>query len=323
MTLDEVVALAHQAGPMAVPRWSLGCFRRRSITYASGQEDTATQVIWIQSHGLTGDLRIPGDRADVSGRGGLSGCSREELASLARAEGAVGESAFVDGRMTWSDWASFQPYDKWPETGELRRIGPCMIEIAPSGAYVEDWRAQPGSAGALVGLRLISELGVDGVLRPRDGGLMASGEHVLLVLERRRPLPSGAPADQQILDAEDPQETAALVFDSEASYLRREEPGRCRIVLSTNPFAEGRLSGVLEGFERAPERNLLSQTVVTDEGAVERLWRIDTLTPNMQIDLATRPTAEGKAWLEREAATVSGFRLLPHGSGQEGEERES
>jgi hypothetical protein len=295
-TLEDLAARQPFARPPAVPAWTLGCFRRRCITYATGAEDTATQVIWIQSHGLTGDIRIPPGRPDVRHRSGLGDCTAAELAALARSEGGVAQTAWSDGRMRWDNWAAFQPYDKWPEPGELRRAGASLIEFAPSGIYVEDWRMQPGAGGLLAGLRLTHEAGADGRRSPRDGGLVIAGEHAIFALARRRPLPDDGPAQDQIAAAADPRALAEAAFDAEASYARAG-----RIILSTNPFREGEALA-LDGFSPGPEPDVLVQRV----GALERWWRIDTLLDGHEAAFATPAEPAALAWLEREAATLLG-----------------
>ena len=71
MSLDRLAATRPYAEPLAVPSWTLGCFHRRCITFATGVEDPSTRVIWIQSHGLTADLRLPLVRPEVHARGAL------------------------------------------------------------------------------------------------------------------------------------------------------------------------------------------------------------------------------------------------------------
>ena len=295
MNLLDLAAQAPQAGPLRVPDWTLGCFHRRCISYANGAEDTATRVVWIQSHGLTGDIRVPADRPDVSHRSGLADCTRVELAALVQAEGGVADTAFADRRMSWSNWAAFQPYDKWPEPGELRRIGTSLLEFAPSGIYVEVWRLQAGSSGPLIGLRLVSEEG-----RPRDGGLVIAGEHALFALGRKVELDSGAPLPLQLRRAADPAVLAGRIFEAEARYARRSGDG-FRVALSTNPFAEGAPLD-LDGFAPGPEPGLLRQAAC----GVERLWRVDTLLAERSLPVSTPAEPAGLAWLEREGPRLPG-----------------
>ncbi|HEY3697006.1 hypothetical protein [Phenylobacterium sp.] len=296
MTLEELARTAPFARPPAVPAWSLGCFHRRSITYATGAEDMATRVIWVQSHGLTGDLRLPAARPDVGHRRGLADCTADELAALAQGEGGVADTGLCDGRMTWSNWAAFQPYDKWPEPGELRRVGPALIEFAPSGIYVEDWRLQPGSAGLRVGLRLVSETPPGGPEAPRDGGLVIAGEHAIFALARRAALPAQAPVHRQL--AVDPS-LAAAAFDARALYARRGVGGGWRVALSVDPFAEGAFLD-LGGFRASGPGELLQSL----EDGTARRWRIDTLLADQPAEPATGADEVALAWLAGEGDTL-------------------
>jgi hypothetical protein len=278
---------APQARPPAVPAWTLGCFHRRCITYATGAEDVATRVVWVQSHGLTGDIRVPADRPDVSHRASLADCTGVELEALALAEGGVADTAWDGRRMSWSNWAALQPYDKWPEAGELRRVGPSLLEFAPSGIYVEDWRLQPSAPGPLIGLRLVAEDGA-----PRDGGLVVAGDHALFALSRRTPLESDEPLPLQARRGVDP----ARLFEAAAHYaVRRGESYLTR--LATDPFAEGQALD-LDGFEPGPAPDVLRQG--------PRLWRVDTLLPEATIPIATPAEPAGLAWLEREGPRLAG-----------------
>lgn len=291
MTLDELARQAPFALPLKVPDWTLGCWKRRCITYATGHEDPFTDVIWIQSHGLTGDFRAPAWRPGTEGRSGLGDFSPDELRDLACAEGGVAQTGWSGDRMRWGDWCSFQPYDKWPEPGRLERIGTCLIEWAPSGIYVEDWRLLPGSAGTCAGLRLISET-VAGVERARDGGLVRCGDHLILTLGRREPLEEGAPAHTQLGLG------LGRVFDGVVAYARAD--GGCwRVGLSTDRFLEGALLEDLGSFERSGEDEILQVS-----GETVRRWRIDTLLPDLQVTASTPATAEGLAWLEREGGVL-------------------
>lgn len=291
MTLDELAAEAPFALPLQVPEWTLGAWKRRCITYANGHEDPLTDVIWIQSHGLTGDFRAPAWRPGTEGRSGLGDFSAQELVELACAEGGVAQTGWsVDG-MRWEDWCSFQPYDKWPEPGRLERVGTCLVEWAPSGIYVEDWRLLPGSAGVCAGLRLVSET-VGGVERPRDGGLVRCGDHLIMTLGRLEPLEDGAPAQAQLGLG------AGRVFGALVAYARADAAG-WRVELSTDRFLEGaRLEG-LDGFSRSGE-----DEIVQVSGEMVRRWRIDTLRTDLEVSPKTPATAEGQAWLQREGGVL-------------------
>jgi hypothetical protein len=287
-SLAQLAREAPFARPLGVPDWTLGCWKRRCITYADGREDTATTVIWIQSHGLTGDLRIPRWRPSAVGGKDFAGFGPDELALLASVEGGVADTAWAGDRMAWSNWSAFQPYDKWPEPGVLQRVGASLIEWAPSGIYVEDWRLQAGSSGLMAGLRLQAEVR-DGVQRRRDGGLVICGDHALFSLGRFEELPAKLPAQRQLACG------VERVFEAEASYCVRDGDG-FGVELSTNPFRHGEPAPFNGGFE-AMAPGLLRQTV----GDVVRLWSVDTLLPQVEVSPATPASQAGLAWLDGEA----------------------
>lgn len=296
----------------SVPVWTLGCFKRRSITFFNGDSDDSTLVLWLQSRGLTGDLRLAAERPRPSSRAALSDMSLDQLTQLAQAEGGLSPTRFeatgvagveLSGVMNWPDWNAFQLHAKWPEPGHLRRVGDCLIEYAPSGAYVEDWRLQPSGDGPLIGLTLLDETDAKtGQLLHHGGGLVIAGEHAILVRGRAQPLPPAeritdllerARTEPQLLDA---------IFGFEASYARRDGSGRYVVEASTLPWREGRALLSLSGFSL--EDGALLQKAREKEGSVVRRFQIDTLEPSYEDWLATPATAGAVAWLAAEESTL-------------------
>jgi hypothetical protein len=304
MTLEELAAVAPRAASAPVPAWTQGCFRRRTVTYATGAEDTAGQAVWLQVQGLAADLRIPAWRPDVSARSGLDDCSVEELLDLAAVEGGFAEASWANGVLDYDNPSGFQPHDPWPESSLLQRVGPALIDFAPSGAYVEDWRLQPGSAGLMVGLRLMFEAGLDGLTRPRDGALLICGEHCLFALDRHRPLPASTPVQQQMRAAGDPYAFADMAFDGEVSYARRKPGGGYRVELSTHPFRQGLDVPVTDGFCQTSITDVLRQRIGEGDQSIVRQWRVDTLIAHADIPLPTEPDKAGAAWLKREGKAL-------------------
>jgi hypothetical protein len=176
MNLWELATSATAATLDGAPPWALGCFRRRSITFYDGSTDSTTQVFWLQTHGLTVDLRLSPDRPRLRDRAALFTCSPDEVRQLLQAEAGVARTRWDGHSMSWHDWVGFQTYVKWPEPGALRRVGDCLIEFAPSGAYVEDWRLEPPGQGPLLGLELLEERDrTDGAVRHCGGALVVCG----------------------------------------------------------------------------------------------------------------------------------------------------
>jgi hypothetical protein len=252
MTLLEVAQRQLTLPNPAVPEWTMGCFRRRSITFYSGETDTETQVYWLQSGRLCADFRF-----------GLPG----------QVEAGVAEATWDGRQMRWSQWTALDDRDKWPEPGELRRVGNSLIEFAPSGAYVEDWRLQPHEPGMVAGLRLVDETDeATGQIVHSGGGLVVCGQHLALIR-------GGA--------------------SFTAAYGVRQSDGAVSPVLRLDGNDPG---WSLEGFEPGPSG--LTQTLGCQGRRILRRYTVDTLIPHFSFPVATSATDFGQQWLEREAGTV-------------------
>jgi hypothetical protein len=313
MDLLELCSLHGTMPPSgSVPAWTLGCFRRRSITFFNGDSDDATLVLWLQSRGLTCDLRLAPDRPKPHSREALTDLSVAELMRVAEAEGGISPTRFeaaavsgveLSGTMHWPDWTAFQLHDKWPEPGELRRVGDCLLEYAPSGAYVEDWRLEVTGDGPLIGLTLIEERDAkSGQVTHRGGGLVIAGEHAMFVRGRPEPLPAVARLSDLIERAASEPRLLEAVFGFEASYARRDASGRYLVKASTLPWREGRPLLALGGFSL--EDGFVVQKAREQERAVERRFRVDTLESSYEDWLATPATSQAVAWLVAEEQTL-------------------
>jgi hypothetical protein len=312
VTLEEV-AERYGARPIPrVPAWALGTVRRRSITFATGVEDTKTFVVWVQSHGMTGDLRIHPARPKLFATDRLEDLDHQSLVWLASVEGGTATTSWSDGEMSWANWIGFQPYDKYPESGLMHRIGDCMIEFAPTGIYVEDWRFQDSQPGTLAGLRLISETASDGRTYERRGGFVIAGDHALLSLARRAELPEGTRAQDFVSRAADPVTALRQVLDCSVDYSVRRGDRRV-IAVSTDPRREGLVNTLLERFGFGPAPDLLVEHVSDEQGVQSRLWCIDSLTLDHEFSRQTDAPEESLKWLQREADTLLTPLTIPTG----------
>lgn len=282
-----------------VPAWACGCFRRRSITFFDGAEDVQTEVIWLQSRGLTADFRRSPPRVGVASRAALAALPLAELLALARVEGGLARTRWDGQLMHWLDWNGFQTHAKWPEPGRLARVGNSLVEFAPSGAYVEDWRFQPSGAGPWIGLSLLDERDADtGEVYHRGGGLIVCGRHAAFVRGRPVPLPEGRLEDWVRAHGGD---AAALdrVFACDASYgTTASERDDFTVSASTLPWREGEPLLSLTGFSKHPDDpELLLQRVVENARSIERRFRIDTLERAPCGGLATDASPAARQWL--------------------------
>lgn len=318
MDLLELCSLQGTTPPSrTVPQWTLGCFKRRSITFFNGDSDDSTLVLWLQSRGLTGDLRLAADRPRPTSREALHDLPLKDLLRLARAEGGVSPTRFepsgaagveLSGTMNWPDWTAFQLHDKWPEPGDLRRVGDCLIEYAPSGAYIEDWRLQQSGSGPLIGLQLVEERDDKGTLLHRGGGLVIAGEHALFVRGRAAALPNAARITDLLERAGRESHLLDAIFGFEASYGRRDEAGRFTIMASTLPWREGKPLMALGGFSL--DDGIVLQKAREGGRGIERRFVVDTLEPNYEDWLATPATASAVAWLAAEPTLLQAARKL-------------
>lgn len=299
MNLFELASLDFSLPETRVPEWALGCFRRRSIVFFTGASDERTEVIWLQTFGLTADLRIQPDRPTT-----FDGASLEQLVALSAVEGGLASSHWDGQAMHWHDWVSFQTHAKWPEPGLLRRVGESLIEFAPSGAYVEDWRLQPSAPGPLIGLRLLEELDRETKRTlHRGGGLLVCGDHAALIRGR----PTEPSWDGRVTDfvRNNARDSTALstVFAFDAAYARREK-NQYIVRAATSPWRQGKPLLTLSGFNYDPSRRLVIQMTEEDGRAIERRFTVDTMLPYFEAVRATDAAPEAAAWLQSEADTL-------------------
>ena len=170
----------------------IGCWTRRNLRFADGTEDKTTRVIWLQTLSGVCDVRISASRPDLRERRGFADCSTEELLKLAEQDCFCGTTLFDPEAEPFptASWPKeaylfrFQPVITFPEPGwlEWRDFGTCMIETAPSGAYVEDWRLLPESRSFAAHLTKRDAVSAT--------CLYVAGEHAIYARNRAVDLPS-------------------------------------------------------------------------------------------------------------------------------------
>jgi len=302
MNLLDLAAAYPRRAEGGVPAWMLGHFRRRSITFADGRSDTHTQVHWLQSRGFTIDLRLPA-MPPVAVRP-WQAYGDEALRVLANHEGWMADSLWDGQSLGWQGGVSLQTHNRWPEPALLQRVGNCMIEFAPSGAYVEDWRLQ-STGGPLIGLRLVEERDTErGELLHRGGGLIVCGTHAGWVHGRPQALPdSPLGLRERVAQALGDGAALAALFDFETSLALGDARTGYRVELSTVPGRIGQAL-VLDGFERLADGRLRQSLETPDGQARVRMFEVDTLEPDWQPVLATPVTTQADAWRVAEGETL-------------------
>ena len=265
MTLGELLQVLAPTGlaGLAFPQALLGAFRRKSITFCSGLTDETTQVYWFQSASFTIDLRLTdGAATPVADRQGWIGDTHWD------AQG---------GELSWTIGYSYQPQNQWPEPARLAFIGNSVIEFAPSGAYVEDWR-QLATSGPLLGLRLAAMTDTaSGQDCAADGGLIVAGDHIAFVLSR----------PPQLQDDRESFETSLAI-------------GGRTVTHSTQGARYGQAI-VPDSFDLAPDGSVL--LTLSAHGTDWRLrFSVDAFVQDFAFRNTSPATAEAYAWMERESA---------------------
>ena len=307
MHLRDLLVESPQQPAHGVPDWMLGYYKRHSISFADGLTDVQTHVCWFQSRQFTIDLRLPLEAQQVSAKP-LGQYSAEELQVLANYEGWQALCSWEGGVLSWHTDTSFQVHNRWPESGVVQRIGNCMIEFAPSGAYVEDWRLQSSAAGPLIGLRLLEDKALDtGVVHHRGGGLIVCGDHAALVLGRADPLVGETPMRELVERNAHDSTWLARAINFETSVASGSLNQGFNVHLSTAPARIGEPLIALDGFECLADGKHVVQSLVIDGIARERLFVIDTLEPTVSYAQSTGFTDSAAQWYARESPTLSRY----------------
>lgn len=307
MHLAELIEKHARPAERRVPEWLMGLYRRHIIAFADGTSDTETQVFWLQSRNFSIDLRMPRQADQVPQAKLLAAYTHQELAVLAQYEGWVAQSVWDGEQLVWRDPIAFQLHDRWPEPAPLRRVGNCMVEFAPSGAYVEDWRLQPSAPGPLVGLRLIDEREVEsGCVLHRGGGLIVSGDHAGLVLGRAEVPAISAPLHPHVLAAAGNAEVLGLLMNFETSIAHGSMREGFMVTHSTCPGRIGQTVFDLDNFSLEAD-GTVTQVVSRDGLVTRRHFTVDTLEPTCSWPLATQQTRAALEWKAAEQATLERY----------------
>ncbi|MCW4462936.1 hypothetical protein OK349_14570 [Sphingomonas sp. BT-65] len=283
MTLAELLERLPIAGldGLAFPRRLLGAFRRKSITFCTGTTDETTIVYWFQSRTFTIDLRLPDGAATP----------------VPERQGWVGDTLWDDAtrQLSWNIGRNYQPCNQWPEPASLRFIGNSVLEFAPSGAYVEDWRQQP-SRGTLLGLRLVSMLNeTSGQRFPMAGGLILAGEYAAYAQSR---LPALDDALQGAVSLEQAR-AEGIVTDREIeSYEVSIATDGAAITHSTRPDRLGQ--AVAAGDFRLGPDGIITLSKIIDGRSYRLHFVLDLHLPDFIFDHQTTSTLEAQAWMARE-----------------------
>jgi hypothetical protein len=276
---------------LTFPRNLLGFFRRKSITFCTGVTDEVTVVYWVQSKTFSIDLRL----------------SEASATPLTERQGWVGDTLWDDEtrQLSWRIDRSYQPRNQWPEPAELNFVGNCVLEFAPSGAYVEDWR-QKSSRGPYLGLRLVSMTNATtGEVSAVVGGLVIAGENAAYARSR---LPHVDDALQRAANLEAALVSAVATEAEIESYEVSVAIGRRAITYSTQPQRQG--EQIDDGDFSIRSDGKVAQEKLIGGAPCVLLYEVDVFEPEFTFDIQTPSTTEAVDWMEVEKRHLARHAVL-------------
>ena len=175
--------------PVSIPNHLPGVWSRQSIRWPDGEEDTSTQVWWIQANPHYADLRIPIARPNFEGILTLSECTPAHRNWMALQHGFSGALAAAETAPLKEVWQWHHEIDFRSPTGK-RDVGTLtlndldtnlMVEQGVEEPYTEIWQRIDDGA---------STTGHALVLRRRNHRghalLIAIGSHFVMTVDHRK-----------------------------------------------------------------------------------------------------------------------------------------
>ncbi|HEX7835955.1 MAG TPA: hypothetical protein VF469_00760 [Kofleriaceae bacterium] len=194
---------------MTVPT---GAWQRDWIRRHGGAPDARVAVRYVQTPSVFGDLRIPGDRPDVSPAASLADLDDDQLAALAEQNGFAGVTTADGAHATWHHEIDFQPAGDGTDIGRIEPAGDGrMFEHALDDSYVESWSSLDRGGGGFFAAR-VERAG------RTDQLLAVAGEHFIYARARAVALPPGDSLAELIARTHPPRDTLLAYLDCEISY---------------------------------------------------------------------------------------------------------
>jgi hypothetical protein len=258
-----------------------GLWRRQILIQADGRRDTTTQVLWLQTHHLFADLRIPADRPDLRSARGLADYDAAGRLGLAAMKGFAGTFEIAGDLCRWNREIDFQPADGPPDEARFRIDGDILIETGLHEAYEEVWQRETPSDAVHAGFRLSADAS------GQKGILVVVGDHFIAAVDRRPPLPP-AVSLAALLAVPGGIERPDDLLGMPIAYGRIGRAGGSpwQIELSTFPWLEGH-SLIAGGLSFDPVRGIL------DMNGFYGTWRWQLTDTNHRGELAAMLAATG------------------------------
>ena len=313
MHLAELIPVLQAPSDAGVPAWLAGAFRRRSISFANGQSDITTRVFWLQTRTLTFDLRLPERDEQAPWPAQPPHAEQDEaIASLMQLEGWYAHSRWDGRQLDWRGGDGLQLHNRWPEPALLRRVGNSLVEFAPSGAYVEDWRLQNDQPGPLIGLELVSETCLDTREKTlRKGALILCGDYAGQVLGHRgkppQPISHSTTLQAVFEDVEVSSAQRQWLLDLDVSLAKGSLQDGYVVTDAIRAQREGEPLCDLDGFEAGPQTGHIRQRTQVDGRRIERVFRVETCEALASFSAATPSTRDSQRWFQKESAMLARY----------------
>jgi hypothetical protein len=191
-----------------------GAWQRDWIRRHGAAPDARVTVRYVQTPSVFGDLRIPGDRPDVSPAASLADLDDDQLAALAHQNGFAGVTTVDGANATWHHEIDFQPAGDGADIGRIEPAGDGrMFEHALDDAYVESWSTldRGSGGGSFFAVRVEREGRTDQLLA-------VAGDHFVYARARAIALPPAGSLAELIARTHPPRDTLLAYLDCEISY---------------------------------------------------------------------------------------------------------
>jgi hypothetical protein len=290
--------------PTSVPDWIMGCFRRRSISFYNGLTDCDTRVFWLQSQTLTIDLRLPLTPEQTVYNGPMASSPKLDY------EGWYAKSVWDSQHKTlsWTGGDAHQLHNKWPEPAILDRIGNCMMEFAPSGIYVEDWRLLSNNVAPLIGLELVKEKNIDaGTENPRKGALLVCGQYAGLVVGRERPVSDEHESLKDAINTCQNEEQAQQLLSFETSVATGSIDSGFNVLHSLDVEQVGQPLFDMNSFELDHASGDIVQTIIEDNQTIKRYFKLETFIADFHFMQTTTSSDDAEKWYSHEEKTLGRY----------------
>jgi hypothetical protein len=217
---------------MFVPPELTGLWRRSIMVFPDGSTDTTTEVLWLQTRLMFGDIRVPAERPKSSGDG-FGAYTDADLLALAAMQGFGGVLEVEADICRWRRQFDYQPPGGPPDEAGYTIDGDLLIETGLHADYREDWVRETPDDALLAAFTL-----------GHDTMLVVAGDHFIEIRDRQATLPEAPSLADLIAQdlAAGARDQAAARMDLRIAYGRVAPINGLswQITRSTFPWLEGK-----------------------------------------------------------------------------------